>query len=285
MNLVIREAQAKDVSICGEICYAAFKSVAEQHGFTADLPNVEVAQGIASNAIEHPNFYGVVAELEGKVIGSNFLDERSTIAGIGPITVDPNTQNRLVGRQLMQAVINRAQAQNFVGIRLVQAAFNNRSLSLYAKLGFNTQQPLAIMQGEAISQKILGYEIRTATKDDFAACNTLCHQIHGHDRAGELTDAIEKQQATVVEFNQRIVGYSSSIGFGGHSVAESNDGLKALICAAEIFQGPGILVPLTNHELFRWCLANGLRVGYVMNLMTIGLYNQPQGSYLPSVLY
>ena len=34
----------------------------------------------------HPGFYGVVAESDGRIIGSNCLDERSPIAGVRPIT-------------------------------------------------------------------------------------------------------------------------------------------------------------------------------------------------------
>ena len=49
--------------------------------------------------------------------------------------------------------------------------------------------------------------------------------------------------------------------------------------------GPGILVPTRNGELFRWCLANGLRLVQQMTLMTIGLYNEPAGAYLPSIIY
>jgi len=68
-------------------------------------------------------------------------------------------------------------------------------------------------------------------------------------------------------------------------VAAANLDLQALIAAAEGFGGPGILVPTRNAELFRWCLANGLRVVEPMTLMTLGLYNEPAGAYLPSILY
>src|SRR5256714_14182184 len=95
----------------------------------------------------HPSFFCVVAEQNGKIIGSNCLDERTPIAGVGPITIDPGTQNRRVGRQLMQAVISRAMEQKFAGVRLVQAAYHNRSLSLYAKLGFIVREPLDCLQG------------------------------------------------------------------------------------------------------------------------------------------
>ena len=40
-----------------------------------------------------------------------------------------------------------------------------------------------------------------------------------------------------------------------------------------------------NGELFRWCLGNGLRVVQPMTLMSLGLYSEPKGAFLPSVLY
>jgi hypothetical protein len=50
--------------------------------------------------LSNPGFYSVIAEMDGKVVVGNFLDERNPIAGIGPITVDPTVQNQTVGRQL-----------------------------------------------------------------------------------------------------------------------------------------------------------------------------------------
>jgi len=45
------------------------------------------------------------------------------------------------------------------------------------------------------------------------------------------------------------------------------------------------LVPLRNGELLRWCLAAGLRITQTMTLMSVGLYNPPEGAWLPSVTY
>ena len=71
----------------------------------------------------------------------------------------------------------------------------------------------------------------------------------------------------------------------GHSVGETVRDVQALISAADSFGGPGILVPTRDAELFRWCLENGLRVQYPMTLMSVGMYQEPVGSFLPSVLY
>jgi hypothetical protein len=81
------------------------------------------------------------------------------------------------------------------------------------------------------------------------------------------------------------VAYSTSIGFFGHTVGKSNEDLQALLANADVFLGPGMLVPTRNAGLFRWCLENGLRVVQPMTLMTRGFYQEPAGAYLPSILY
>ncbi len=285
MNITLRPGTPADAERCGEICYNAFKAVAEQHNFPPDFPSQEVARGLLASLLANTGFYSVVAECDGTIVGSNFLDERSTIAGLGPITVDSAVQNRAVGRQLMQHALDRVKQQRFPGVRLLQAAYHNRSLSLYARLGFVAREPLSTMQGPALAVHIPGYSTRPATELDLGPCNEICAKVHGHERVGELRDAIKKTTATVVEHAGHIVGYSSSIAFFGHAVAETNEGLKALIGAAPAFGGPGFLVPTRNAELFLWCLEHGLRVVQPMTLMSIGLYNEPTGAFLPSILY
>ena len=101
MAAEIREAKEGDASICGRIAYEAFKAIADEHNFPPDFPTSEDGVATVSMMIAHPAFHGVVAELDGKIAGSNFLDERSPISGVGPITVDPKIQNQGIGRRLM----------------------------------------------------------------------------------------------------------------------------------------------------------------------------------------
>ena len=104
MDIRIREGTPADGEICGRICYNAFKTISEAHGFVPDFPVPEVAVDVLTRMLANPNFYSVVAEIDGRIVGSNFLDERNSIAGVGPITVDPTVQNRAIGRRLMDAV-------------------------------------------------------------------------------------------------------------------------------------------------------------------------------------
>ena len=280
----VRRARPEDAAVCGQICYNAFAKINSDHGFPPDFPSVEVAGRVLGMMFSHPDCYCLVAESGGHIRGSNCMDERGAIAGIGPITVDPAAQNAHVGRKLMEEVLRRAHERKFAGVRLVQATFHNRSLALYTNLGFNSRELLSCLQGPAIGKAIDGCVVRPAESGDLEACNRLCARVHGHDRGGELRDATGRG-AVVVERQKRITGYSTVAGFFGHSVAETNLDLQAIIAAAESFAGPGILVPVRNSELFRWCLASGLRIVQPMTLMTIGLYNEPAGAYLPSILY
>ena len=283
--ITIRRATPADVEPCARICYDAFTSINAQHNFPPDFPSPDVATYVISWMFSHPGFFCVVAEQSGKIVGSNCMDERDIIAGIGPITVDPSAQNARAGRRLMQAVMDRAAEQKFAGVRLVQAAFHSRSMSLYAKLGFDIREPLVVMQGPAVARVPAGYSVRSATVQDLEACNTLCSRVHGHHRSGELSDAVREGTARVVEHNGKVSAYATIVGFFGHAVAENNGGLEALIGAAEAFAGPGFLLPTRNTELFRWCLQQGLRVVEPMTLMSVGLYNEPAGAFLPSISY
>lgn len=285
MDIRLRVGSIKDADTCGFICYEAFKTLAEHHNFPPDFSDPETATGLLSQLLARNEVYSVVAEVNGRVVGSNFLWENAVVAGVGPITVDPRLQNVAVGRRLMEDVMRRAQDRPFVGIRLVQAAYHNRSLSLYTKLGFDTRESLSTIQGPAIDLEIPGRAVRPANESDLEACNNLCFNVHGHDRGAELLDAIQQGTATVVQHNGRISGYATMVGFLGHAIGENNDDLKALIGAATAFPGPGFLLPTRNSGLLRWCLEKGLRIIQPMTLMSIGLYNEPVGSFLPSVIY
>lgn len=293
----MRPGRIEDADKVGKIIFEAFSAVANKHSFPPDFPSVDVARGLASSLLSNPRFYSIIAEDntsnggedKDSIVGSNFLDERSNIvAGVGPLTIDPKYQNKGTGRQLMINILERAKNKNFSAIRLLQASYHSRSLALYATLGFEVREPISNMQGKPIQEAIPGRSVRAATESDTESCNTICKTVHGHDRNGELQDSIKQGSAKVVLHENKITGYTCGLTFFNHSVGLTNDDLKALISSAtndDSYGGPGILIPSRNTHLFRWCLNNGLRLVQQLTLMTIGLYNEPAGSYMPSILY
>jgi predicted N-acetyltransferase YhbS len=284
-EVTIRKATTEDAAACGAISYRAFSAINAEHNFPCDFPNQEFAIAVTKMLFGHHGFYCVVAESNGRLIGSNCLDERSVIFGVGPVSVDPDVQNRGAGRKLMQAVMERAKERGAAGVRLVQAAFHNRSLALYTRLGFDIREPLACLQGRTTQRTVTGCSVRPATSADIEACNALSLAVHGFDRGRELADGIAQNSAFVVERDGHVTGYASSLAFFGHSTAETNVDLQALIASTNSFGGPGILLPSRNTTVLRWCLDQGLHIVQPMTLMSLGLYNEPCGAWMPSVSF
>lgn len=285
MILNIREATLDDGEKCGLICYEAFTNIAKAHNFPADFRSPEDAIGLLSHVISRDDIYSVVAEKDGNILGSNVLWKNCSVAGVGPITISSSVQETNIGKALMERVLEHAENEGFLSVRLVQAAFNNVSMALYNKLGFEVKEPLSVMQGPSINFNSSDCKVRSAETQDIDACEKLCESIYGFNRTKDLAGAIDQKTATVVERDGIICGYATMVGFFGHCVGKSNADLKALIGAAESYAGPGILIPTRNAELMRWCLANGLKIVQPMTLMSHGTYQTPNGGFIPSVIF
>jgi predicted N-acetyltransferase YhbS len=283
MSLTLRPFNREDAEVCGLICYEAFKQIDEAHGFPPSFQSADEATAVLG-ARREAGFYGIVAEVDGRIVGSNFMDVRSLVGGIGPISVDCDYQNGAIGRRLMQDVIEHAAARGMAGVRLTQAAFHSRSLSLYAKLGFVVREPLAVMHGPGPGITPPGYTVRRMVEADVEAASAVCIRVHGLERSGEVASAIGRGTAQCVERDGRLIGYVTTFG-GGHALAETNADLQALLSAQKEFSGRGFLIPTRNAGLFKWCLDAGLRVVSPMTLMSKGLYSEPAGAFMPSYLY
>ncbi|KLK91313.1 hypothetical protein AA309_20860 [Microvirga vignae] len=287
MTPQLRPVEPADAEACGRIIFEAFRGIADQHGFPWDFPSVEAGTQLAETFIAAPSIYGVVAELDGRVVGSNFMAEGDPIRGIGPITVDPAVQGSGVGRRLMEAALERA--GDAIGVRLVQDAFNTRSMSLYASLGFDVREPLLLMCGTPHSGPDLGFSVRPMTVEDVGACGALCTVVHGIGRTHELQEALRVFMPFVVEREGRITGYLSAATFWlmNHGVAETELDMRALLAGAGAMSAEplSLLLPTRQANLFRWCLHQGMRAIKPMTLMAMGHYQEPEGCYFPSVLY
>lgn len=281
----LRAATLDDAEPCARVAYAAFVDIAQRHQLPPDIPTQDLAIRLFSRWIAHPGFHVIVAELDGRLVGSVVIDERSSIAGLGPFTVDPERQHRSVGHRLTVGVAQRLADRAFQGARLVQAPHNFMTLSLCIQAGFEVREPLVCLQGAALGLSLPGDRVRPATPDDLDACNRLCQRVQGHDRGGEVSEAIDSGRAGLVERDNGISGYATDIGFAGHAVGETNADLQALIGSASRFSGQGFLLPTRNAELFRWCLGRGLRIVQSLTLMSIGFYQEPRGVCLPSIGY
>jgi GNAT superfamily N-acetyltransferase len=285
----LRAATPEDAQPCGRIAFEAFRQIAEQGSFPLYHPTVEFACRFVEGRIRNPAFFGVVAEVDGEIAGSNFIDERGPVRGIGPITVSPDAQGRGVGRRLMEAVLEHSGDSR--SIRLLQDAHNPTSLSLYASLGFDVKDIMVQLAGEPDGPRASDAEVRRLRESDVEDCARLHQQVHGYERTRELLDALRAPTLCPVACvrDGRVTAYASTFSpwQAAHGVAESEEDMQALISGAPVVC-PGALAflfPVRQADLFRWCLGVGLRAVRPMTYMVVGEFDEPTGPWFPSVLY
>jgi GNAT superfamily N-acetyltransferase len=285
-SVTIRAIRPQDVEPCGRAAYAAHRAVATVHNVPCEHPSVEFSIGLIGNKAKDPNAIGFVADRDGRILGSIFLNTfpETPVAAIGPLTVDPTAEGG-AGRRLMQAVLEEARNRRIEQVRLIQSPSHLRSLALYSKLGFQVREPLVLVTGKPAGQSIAGYDVRPATLDDIADCDRLCAAVHGFSRSFELRAAIQQKTASVVERGNSISAYTTGLGFRGHATAASTDDLKALISSASAVLGPGFFVPVRNGDLLRWLFDSGYRASWPAMLMTVGAYREPAAPFFPSIAF
>lgn len=288
MTIQLRSMKQEDVELCGRICFEAFKGIADKHNFPWDFPTLEHGIQFTQAFFASPQVFSVVAESDGKVIGSNHLWEYDDVRAVGPITVDASAQAKGAGRMLMHAVIDRGKGSK--SIRLVQDSFNPASLSLYTSLGFDVREPLVLIEGVLKGDIPANVEVRKLQESDLDQCAELCRATIGFDRTNELRATPPFLTSFVATRDGKITAYAAAPHFWAlnHTVGERNEDVQAVLIGA-CAEGGGsplsLLLPIRQSELFRWLLKQGMRVVKPMNLMSLGRYDEPAKVYLPSVGY
>jgi len=186
----IRRAMPADAEAVGRLVFDAFGRFHASRGFAPDFPTTASAMGLAEAQIADPNTFGIVATLDGTIIGANFLSEGDAIRGVGPIAVHPDHQDKGIARMLMEAVIDRG--RDALGIRLLQDAFNSKSMALYADLGFDPREPLVLMTGTPIGLPATGMQVLPMVPGDLRAAARLSRKVHGVTRSVELQAALAR---------------------------------------------------------------------------------------------
>jgi predicted N-acetyltransferase YhbS len=291
MSAIIRAPKISDIEPCGRILYEAFENINERHGYkNIEVPNPESGSQLAAFCIKNPLFFGAVAELDGKVVGSTFVDERNEeVCGYATITVDTSVQRMGIGGQLVNVLQERSKCRNSKSIRFLQHTFNSHSLGLYTSLGFEVKEPIVLLGSKPLEQYSTEIEIRKMKTEDLDECAELCKKVYGFDRTRELQDAIYLFSPYVGLRNGRIAAYVSSLDIWpqNHGVAETNNDMVMLLqeIRAKISKSLYIFVPAKMSDFFRKFLDMGWRVVKPFTLMAAGNYKQPKGCYLTSINY
>ena len=286
-NIRIRKISPKDLEPCSVILYQSFTELAGRYGLPSDFPSMDYASNSMKYLLQHKSVYGAVAEAHGRAVGFSFVYERDSIRAIGPLCVSPVAQGTGVGRELVKAMLHRCKGS--VGVRLVTDTFNTRSLPLYISMGFTARDTTILMRGETKRHRSQGYVVRPLSHRDIDACTSLCRKVHGIERTNELSESIATLNPYVAVKGGNVVAYTTTLTrwHRGHSVARNDEDMGALINGVSEMEGKKLafLMPLSQSCLFAHCLEWGFEVVKPMTLMSMGMYKNPGGTYMPSVLY
>jgi predicted N-acetyltransferase YhbS len=285
MEIKIRPAVSSDSAACGKLIAKALAALSQRQGLPAEFDESS-ASALTARMLDHPEMYGLVAEAEGQMAGTVFLDERAVVRGIGWLAVEPSFQGRHIGRLMLNEVIERSLTSP--GMRTVVGAESSNAIGLLTSLRFEVKEPVALIRGRLKDAPPAAVRVRAMTNEDIEPCGALTEQAHGFARASELRNAIESGAALVALRDGGIAGYATDLctWHAGHAVALTEEDLKALVIgAAAKWNELAFLIPTRQANLFRWCLGQGLRVERPMLLMSLGEYQEPACPWLPSLMF
>jgi hypothetical protein len=199
----------------------------------------------------------------------------------------------------MMAVMKAAAERDLRSVRLLQILANTRSFSLYLGLGFEPRRVNMEYVGRCTAAAPAGITVQPLSAADVDECSALHEKICGTKRAGDIASAVGAPHPNAVARDEqgRLLGYTTGSYLGGHTVALTEDALKAItvaqsnaIAAAHEAGAPipptTIFVPQQFTGFARWLAKNGFRFTRGLTSMSYGPHTEPVGGYyLPCISY
>jgi predicted N-acetyltransferase YhbS len=291
-SVAIVDMAPDQVEAVGKVVYEAFRDVAIRHGFEPGYESLNFATFVVRSLNWLDGFASFVAIEGGQPLAVNFLDQQNDVAGVGPVAVGVEHQGRGLGRMVMEALLERAEGGGFQSVRLLQAAYNLVSFSLYCRLGFDAKEQIASLRGRPPADERAAGVVRECTPQDLDTLDDLSLEVLGFRRRGDLEMAMPLARPLLVEREGRPVGYVCRFpmpdgAFLGPAAARDEEALKDLIVgAARLVPGSlRLALPVSCPSLLRWALQSGFSLMEMGTLMVRGTYEVPAGAYMPSAWY
>ena len=277
MPLATRPIVPQDQPTVAQIIFDAFGALDRHHGVPTYLANIDEALQVAGKLFGIPKVHGYGIEDTGELVGVGFLHDLGDVGmAISPLAVAPGAQAKGIGQAILDRMMDEAGGRS---VRLLQDAFNNATLALYARYGFVVREQVACVTGRPADAPVNAW--RSRATGDTARAEALHRRVMGFDRPAFPTTPIVTKHDGVLD---GIIAPGTEYPF---AVAEHEATLKDLIRGiAEEFAKPITLaIPATHADTLRWMLDNRGRIIRSMNLMIRGTYTRPDGARLNSGSY
>jgi GNAT superfamily N-acetyltransferase len=179
MNLIVRPLQEADLPAALRIfrlAFGTFNGLANPLEFGGDIDKIRT-RWLADPAAA----FG--AEVDGNLVGSNFVTQWGSMGYFGPLTVDPDYWDRGIGQKLLEPALALFDTWGCRHTGLYTYSCSPKHLALYQKFGFWPRFLTAIMSLKVESRRPKGEM-------------TFYSQTEPHERPGlvkacaRLTDAI-----------------------------------------------------------------------------------------------
>ena len=273
--------------------FLAFYEVALRHTQPPVVRTPADARGYVRHLLAFDPLGGLVAEVDGEVVGMAWLHARGPVATLGPLAVDPDMQGRGIGRALLARCIELA-GPRVPQLRLVQESYNAASLGLYLRAGFRVVAPLVELElapglrAGAVTPS--SAQVRDAVAADRALLVERDSRAFGASRPQNVDFYLRRGRALVAERGTAPAGYAFGIGLGrvaylGSASAEDGEVLLELLASlATALQGDATavraLVPAGDRRLVDGLLGIGFRVLRACHYMVRGGGTAPPPNYV-----
>ena len=143
--MIIRDAYEKELPVLRELRINAYK----EHEYKINEDHWKVLNRQISLKVEmHPDVEQLVAEIDGKIVGSvvlfapkmdaysGLMDEEPDYPELRMLAVSPDARGKGVASALIKECIQRAKNKGFTAMGLHTADFMESAITLYGQLGF-----------------------------------------------------------------------------------------------------------------------------------------------------
>jgi len=280
---MIRLLQEKDIPQAQRVVRVAFGTllrVPDPENFAADMDYVRTRWLADASA-------AFVADVDGKIVGSNLATRWGSVGFFGPLTVHPDYWNKGIAQQLMQPVMECFDRRKVTLAGLYTFAESPKHISLYQKYGFYPRFLTAIMSKPVSSKRSEGSgsrrftDISTSDHDSIIQeCNRLTDSVYPGLSVEREIRAVHAQGLgdTILFWEEgKFVGFAvchcgpgTEAGNGKcyvkFGVADSEPHFEQLLTLSdELAESRGLAqleagVNLSRHEAYRHMLEYGYRV-------------------------